>query len=235
MDILEMTGSAVNNISSYFSLAIYIAAIVARWNIFSRCGEAGWEAIIPFYNTYTYGKLADRVKASAGIIITNILLTITLSAGIILIVLGLFTSMSETGIDSEILETGSAVTGTGLALLMVTAVLSIIRIVLVYKLYSSFARKIGQSNLWGILFVFSPGIAEIILGFFMKNSWVYQRSAFGNASYQDTTVRDNPVFPEPGMDPYGQNLIKGENYSYTDSYVQSEPYTGSSLNESNEQ
>ena len=32
-------------------------AVISWWRIFSKAGEAGWKAIIPFYNMYTAYKL----------------------------------------------------------------------------------------------------------------------------------------------------------------------------------
>lgn len=36
---------------------VSILILVATWMIFKKAGEAGWKAIIPFYNTYTLFKL----------------------------------------------------------------------------------------------------------------------------------------------------------------------------------
>lgn len=38
-------------------LALSILLIVAMWRIFTKCGEPGWKAIIPFYNVYTLTKV----------------------------------------------------------------------------------------------------------------------------------------------------------------------------------
>ncbi len=39
------------------SLVILILQIVAKWKIFSKAGEHGWAALIPFYNTYVLYKI----------------------------------------------------------------------------------------------------------------------------------------------------------------------------------
>ena len=35
----------------------FIINVVGRWKLFSKAGEEGWKAIIPFYGTYTMYKL----------------------------------------------------------------------------------------------------------------------------------------------------------------------------------
>ena len=49
------TGAVVANV--IISLAFTVLAIIAYWRIFVKAGEAGWKAIIPFYNAYTALKL----------------------------------------------------------------------------------------------------------------------------------------------------------------------------------
>ncbi len=67
------------------SLAVIIGAVlfvfiwdilqaVGYWNIFTKAGEAGWKALIPFYSTYVRYKLTWNVKMfwiSALLIIAN--------------------------------------------------------------------------------------------------------------------------------------------------------------------
>lgn len=38
-------------------LAMAVLMIVAMWRIFAKAGEAGWKAVIPFYNTYILYKI----------------------------------------------------------------------------------------------------------------------------------------------------------------------------------
>ena len=39
------------------TLAIAVLGIVAMWKIFTKAGEPGWAAIIPFYNLYVLFKI----------------------------------------------------------------------------------------------------------------------------------------------------------------------------------
>ncbi|MBR1762543.1 MAG: hypothetical protein IJ731_04170, partial [Eubacterium sp.] len=45
--------------TSITTLVIAILSIIALWKIFEKAGEAGWKAIIPFYNAYTLVKIVD--------------------------------------------------------------------------------------------------------------------------------------------------------------------------------
>lgn len=67
MDTYQVTTVTTDGISGAmlgFWAAIYVVAIivavVAMWKIFSKAGEAGWKALVPFYNTYTLFRLAGR-------------------------------------------------------------------------------------------------------------------------------------------------------------------------------
>lgn len=41
------------------SLIVSVLMIVAMWLIFSKAGQGGWKVLIPFYNLYTFCKVAD--------------------------------------------------------------------------------------------------------------------------------------------------------------------------------
>lgn len=41
-------------------LAISVLSIVAMWKIFSKAGEAGWKALIPFYNIVVFLNIIGR-------------------------------------------------------------------------------------------------------------------------------------------------------------------------------
>ena len=39
------------------SLLVVVFLIICNWKIFTKAGEEGWKAIIPFYNTWVFAKL----------------------------------------------------------------------------------------------------------------------------------------------------------------------------------
>lgn len=58
----EMSAFAVTFVSffgvfSVILIALLVLAIIAEWKIFKKAGQKGWEAIVPFYNSYTSYKI----------------------------------------------------------------------------------------------------------------------------------------------------------------------------------
>ena len=41
------------------TLIVIVLLIIAMWKIFTKAGQGGWKALIPFYNVYTLCKIAD--------------------------------------------------------------------------------------------------------------------------------------------------------------------------------
>lgn len=62
--------------SSVFALALAVLGIVAMWKIFVKAGEAGWKAIIPFYNTYILFKICWETKQFWTYLILTIVISI---------------------------------------------------------------------------------------------------------------------------------------------------------------
>ncbi len=44
----------------YLSLIISILTVVATWMVFEKAGQAGWKAIIPFYDRYTECQIINK-------------------------------------------------------------------------------------------------------------------------------------------------------------------------------
>lgn len=54
-------GSAAGGlVVSVLYVAVVVAFIVGLWKLFVKAGEAGWAAIVPFYNQYVLLKIAGR-------------------------------------------------------------------------------------------------------------------------------------------------------------------------------
>lgn len=43
----------------FFVLVLFIFEIIAKWYFFKKCGKKGWEAIIPFYSSWTLVEIAE--------------------------------------------------------------------------------------------------------------------------------------------------------------------------------
>lgn len=57
---MYVTDTASAGLSIGYVLVLLLVAalmIVAMWRIFAKAGEAGWKAIVPFYNTYILYKI----------------------------------------------------------------------------------------------------------------------------------------------------------------------------------
>lgn len=57
LDSLSGISTTIFAIFGVIFLAVSILQIVAKWRIFSKAGEHGWAALIPFYNTYVLYKI----------------------------------------------------------------------------------------------------------------------------------------------------------------------------------
>lgn len=55
--IAAAAGSTSYVMSLTFSLVPTILSIIGMWKVFTKAGQPGWAAIIPFYNTYTLFKI----------------------------------------------------------------------------------------------------------------------------------------------------------------------------------
>lgn len=53
-------GYALSVLLIYLGIALVwcIVWVIAMWQVFTKAGEAGWKAIIPFYNTYILYKIS---------------------------------------------------------------------------------------------------------------------------------------------------------------------------------
>lgn len=53
-------GGGVSVVVTIIYLAIIVLMIASLWRVFSKAGQPGWAAIIPFYNLYVWLKVAGR-------------------------------------------------------------------------------------------------------------------------------------------------------------------------------
>ena len=57
----QATAAAAGALTGYIIaiLIVYVLLVIAQWKMFKKAGEAGWKALIPFYNTYILCKIVD--------------------------------------------------------------------------------------------------------------------------------------------------------------------------------
>lgn len=56
-ELFSIEGTISMMISTMISLTVSAYLIFIMWRIFSKAGEAGWKALIPFYNTWIFHKI----------------------------------------------------------------------------------------------------------------------------------------------------------------------------------
>ncbi|WP_455720229.1 DUF5684 domain-containing protein [Agathobacter sp.] len=54
--------SMMNGVTSFINIVVFVLTIVASWMLYSKAGEPGWAAIIPFYSSYVRFKIAGKKK-----------------------------------------------------------------------------------------------------------------------------------------------------------------------------
>lgn len=52
--------AATSQAASAGYMLVLLIVIISLWKIFEKAGEAGWKAIIPFYNAYTLFRIAGQ-------------------------------------------------------------------------------------------------------------------------------------------------------------------------------
>ncbi len=57
-DIYDIVTLLANLVSTAISFAAMVLSIVGMWKIFTKAGEEGWKAIIPYYNLYILCKIS---------------------------------------------------------------------------------------------------------------------------------------------------------------------------------
>lgn len=173
-----------STVSSLISLAISILLIVAMWKLFTKAGDKGWKAIIPFYNQYTLFKLVWKRS----------LFWVTLIISIIIVVLAcilswdaiVYMSGGAAGVSED--QFMMVILGLTLAILVLSLPLFIINIILCFKIAKAYGKGAG----WGFGLLFFYPIFLCIL-------------AFGSAQYVLRKVSAG----EPAPVPVSYNPVSG--------------------------
>ncbi len=88
----------VNAFSSMINLAVLVLTVIAYWMVFEKAGEAGWKALIPFYNEYILYKVSGKKNLFWWQLACQILGII---ASIVMVVAGIFLIISLFGGDYD--------------------------------------------------------------------------------------------------------------------------------------
>jgi hypothetical protein len=58
--LAQQQSSGEGALSTLISVVLTVIFLAAGWKLFTKAGRAGWEAIIPIYNTYVMLKIVGR-------------------------------------------------------------------------------------------------------------------------------------------------------------------------------
>ncbi len=122
----------------FIYIVVCVLELMARWSIFIKADEKGWKSIIPFYGSYTTFKIFWQ--------------TIFFWVGVVTsLVLGI----------SIIISIDYYPESTVFLSILLTMILSLLSIVLKYRMAKSFKHGAGYT----LGLIFFPAIFTMILGF----------------------------------------------------------------------
>ena len=76
MNTFSIIYSGLDGINLVLSIAIFVLTIVASWLLYSKAGEPGWAAIIPFYSAYVRFKIAGKKNLFWGYLVSCIVVIV---------------------------------------------------------------------------------------------------------------------------------------------------------------
>ncbi len=181
---------------NYFSYALAILLIVARWFIYVKAGEEGWASLIPFYNHYVLYKVSGRKKLFLPWILCAIacyIAGIVAVVGFVLAIAGALGGIS--GASSALADTGAAMAAVAGLIAAATGIA-----VLVFDILQcvGLSQKFNLSAGWAVGFIFLPHIFYSIVAFSKK----YQHVDGGVKADVQAPVYGQAV--PPTENPYAQ-------------------------------
>lgn len=135
------------------NVLLVVMICLGMWKTFEKLGEKGWKAVIPVYRDYVTFRLAGM----SGL---NVLWT---AASIISAIVALVTLISGGMLDSE------ALTGSSVVLLLAVIILGLVGFIQTIRSYGRISRRLGHSELFGILFAFFPYVMWMVSAF--SDNW----------------------------------------------------------------
>ena len=144
-----------------YGLALLVLNCVAKWKLFEKAGEEGWKAIIPFYSTYIYCRLANCVSLFvADLVLSSLTYLVGIGVYIaytVLMLQGVARMEDYFAAEFPVEElVGMLSTGTGIILvvsllsLAVLVAITVIRIFMNLKFVSCYSSDVGVKVLAGI-------------------------------------------------------------------------------------
>lgn len=128
---------------------LIVLICLGMWKTFEKLGEKGWKAIIPVYRDYVTFRLAGM----SGL---NVLWT---AASMISAIVAMVTLISGGMLDSE------ALAGSSVVLVLAVIALGLVGFIQTIRSYGRISRRLGHSELFGLLFAFFPFVMWMVSAF----------------------------------------------------------------------
>ena len=208
--------SYMSGFFNFLRLACLVMSIIGMWTIFSKAGEPGWGALIPYYRTYLLYKVSDMKKlfwlylaASLGGVIVAIV-------GVFLMIGSLITMLGDYD-ESAIL----GLIGSFIVLWIIVFAASVITLVLKIINAIKLSQAFNLNGGYAVGIFFLPFVFYMIIGL-SKNIYYkgripasqgfdgqgYAQNLYGQNPYGQNTYNQNPY----GQNPYGQTTYQQNNY-----------------------
>ena len=157
-----------------FAVFVAIVTYVCNWILFTRAGEPGWAALIPFYNTFTMSKIAFGnyrwAFAWLAVYVVNIVCT-------------MMQNVITVGNDSAVLALIQ------LFVALISMVVSLVMAV-VSGIHSFFyAKSFGKSTAFCVLTIFFTPIMLIIMAIDKNNTQYVGYSDFGQEWFDNIKAK----------------------------------------------
>ena len=171
--------------SSLLSMAWSILPVVGMWLVFEKAGEAGWKAVVPFYNMYTMLKIGDRKKYWKQYLIGIILTLVPIALLMLYVVWGLLAFMFALAMIDFGLDALAALTPVILISIPVAIAGSILSLIASIHGYSGICKKMGQESTMVVGLVLLGPIFWMMLGVDNQYQWE-QPIACSESTYEET-------------------------------------------------
>lgn len=141
-EILGMLMASLATIA-VISIILCVLMIIAWWKIFTKAGEKGWKAIIPFYSSYTMYKISWKTS------VWWIMLAVSIVCG---------------GIGAAMLSSSTTASPSVIGLILYYAA-AIVTLVIQIIFYVKLAKSFGKGGGFAVGLIFLNIIFMLILAF----------------------------------------------------------------------
>lgn len=128
--------------------------IFGMWKLFTKCGEKGWKAFIPFYDTYVLARLAGSEPEGRMAFVTSITTRFSIAL-------------------MEIPFTNELIVDLATVMLLVS---SLVEVVFIVRIYIAVCGLFERKRVWILGWLFSSTIVSLIWGLKKeyKPIWIYE-------------------------------------------------------------